>query len=186
MLTPNNNRFLCDKCDRDFLFQEMAVISGNKKYCKGCYDNRGELTDTQRSILIWLYDAQVPDLFDGQHLTWQHVDQGNLINAYQEIIGEETFLALNNFLMDIQALIIAKYVRTHTMDAFYAITSEGITFLEENKEPIIIYQCPECGDLWSDEYDDSMILESIIAESDNDTTIESECSQCEDTASSAL
>ena len=183
MQDPEPTRYLCDNCQKEVLYQELKIKAGYTiKYCAECYNNRKtELTQTQRSLLIWLFDATVPDLFEEQHLTWKYIDQGNLITAYKEIIGGNQSFLLNRFLDDMKALIINKFVRTHTMDAFYAITKEGIAYLEENHMPITIYQCPQCGDLWSNDYpDDSLILEAHIAENPDGETIEEMCQNCID------
>ena len=170
MLNPNTTRFLCDKCQGEFLYRDLEVVSGNTKFCKECYANRDEaLTAIQRSLLIWLYN----------HQQWQHIDQGNLMEAYVEITENENF-EIKTFLMDIQALVMAKYVRTHTLDCFYQITPEGKKYLENSIDDTIIFQCDQCGDFWSlDHTDDPMILSAYLEEHPSGTTIEQTCSACE-------
>ena len=132
-------------------------------------NTKSNLTDTQRELLIWFYNNQ----------QWQHIDQGNMMEAYVEITGDEDF-PITDFLMDIQALVMAKYLRTHTLDTFYYITIEGKEFVNNSTNPISIYQCCQCGDFYSLENIDPMILEAYIEQYPNGTVIEDTCSACED------
>ena len=95
-----------------------------------------KITDTQRSLLIFLYDSK--------HLIT--IDQGNLLYAYTEITGNENF-KLKDFLMDIQTLILRKFVKLHTLNTFYKITEKGIKFLDNTTQTLLISQCDRCGDI---------------------------------------
>ena len=174
--------YLCDKCQKEVLFHELKVIAGQTvKFCKECYDNREPiLTYTQEELLLWLYEQQVPDTFEGDHLTWLHIDQGNIINAYQEIIGEDQEFQIKAFLNDMQALTINKFIRTHTMDAFYAITPEGIAQVESKLNTFYIYQCCQCGEIYHPDYPESFDLETKITEKQKTETIEDTCQNCTD------
>jgi len=170
MLNPNTTLFLCDKCQGEFLYRDLEVkAANNHKYCKKCYAEREkELTPKQHSLLIFLYNNE----------EWVHIDQGNLLNHYEELHGTD-FLSLHDFLADLQALIINKYVRTHTLDAFYQITQEGREFIKSSEEPLI-YQCCQCGDYYTLDNIDLMILEAMIEQNPDSTVIEDTCDACQD------
>ena len=181
MFDSETTTYLCDKCQKEVLYRDLEVKVGMTiKYCRECYNNRDTtLTPNQHTLLIWLYDAQMPDLGKERHLEWMHVDQGNLINAYGEITGGNPSDALKRFLADMQALLINKFIRTHTLDAYYTITPEGINYLENSNPEFTVYQCCQCGDFWSNEEPDEMILEALMTQNPNSTTIEATCQACE-------
>ena len=168
-LNPTTTQFLCDKCQNEVLYKDLEIISDNAKFCKECYENKGTLTPIQKSILIWMYNNQ----------TWQHIDSGNLIYAYGKITNNKDF-NIQSFRMDVQALIINKYIKTHTLNTFYSITSEGIKQVQSELNDQFICQCPQCGDLWRlDSTDDPIEMQAHLQENPKITTIEQICESCE-------
>ena len=166
--TPEETMFLCDSCNEEFLIHEM-IYSGNIKACKACVNTLPEkLTPTQHYLLIFLFN----------HKKLIVIDQGNLLHTYNEATGNEDF-NLTDFLMDIQVLVMRKFVKIHTLNAFYKITEEGIKYLDNTTKTIMIFQCDRCGDIWSPDIENDMIIDAFLAENPDEHISVSTCDQCE-------
>ena len=84
-----------------------------------------QLTPTQRSLLIFLYNEQDTMI----------IDEGNLCAEYAKITDNPDF-DIKDFLMDTLVLITRKLVKTNTHDTFYKITDAGKKLLKDSHNDI--------------------------------------------------
>jgi len=106
------------------------------------------------------------------------IDSGNLQYAYGEIVENPDF-DIEEYRTDLRSLMSRKFVTSHTLDAFYKITKEGIKYLEDRCQPQLIFQCDRCGDIWSPDIDDPMIIEAYLVEHPSGHVSIEKCESCE-------
>ena len=129
-----------------------------------------ELTDTQRSLLIWFFNNK-------ESVT---IDFGNILFAHG-VITDDTFDEKNECQPNLKVLMDKGFVSEEDppLDCFYYITDKGKAFLDKTVEKHIIFQCDHCGDIWSPDIEDPMILEAYLTEHpDGHVSIEM-CESCE-------
>ena len=128
------------------------------------------LTDTERSLLIWFHN----------NLSTISLDQGAILHAYGEIT-DDPYDNENKFLPTIIALIENKMITRNPppIDCFYMITEKGVKYLTDTTETTLIYQCDRCGDMWSPDINDDMILDAYLAENPDEHISVDTCEQCE-------
>ena len=128
------------------------------------------LTETQRSLLIWFYNNK-----DSCTIDW-----GNILYAHGEITGD-TFDEREECDSNLQALIDKKFVNQEAppTDCFYYISAEGIKHIEDTTETTLMFQCEKCGDMWSPDIDDPMLLEAYLAEHPDGHVSIDKCEACE-------
>ena len=128
------------------------------------------LTKHQRSLLIWFYNNK----------TSCTIDFGNVLSAHGDITGD-TFDENEECDKNLQTLIEKGLVikEPQPLDCFFHITEKGIKHLDDTIETTLLFQCDSCGDMWSPNIEDPMLLDAYLLEHpDGNVSIEM-CESCE-------
>ena len=204
---PGISQFLCDHCKKKMLLHKLAHIHGNYKVCPDCYPSM--LTETERSLLIWFHNNlksvtldQGAILHAYGKITGDPYDEKDKFLPTLTSLIEKGLITTERPPLDCFYMITLKGVRyltdnrdddtqllkknnlisTQLNNSLYKITKEGIEFIETSIETTLIFQCDRCGDIYSPDIEDPMLLHVYLAEHPEGHVSVESCESCENEA----